>query len=309
VEAGVLSAQGAIAYLVDDLEAARRIWGECRAICERIGDSLPIASIMFRSASMMWSLGDASSAARTYEEAASTRRALGDESGAASIHVLAALSAIREQGPDPFLRSINDALSTARRLGDARLASGALAVKATWALSLGDLPLARSLLDEAEATGGVHALLWYRDLAGASICRLEGRLEEARRYAEDWLAGAFEMHTPLGIAEALDALAAIVAAEGSPQLAARLFGVADAQRRSRGCVVVPEQNPTYPDDVAEVRAALGEDAFERAWAAGALMSLDQAVAEAVGCFTPPATRLDIRRPSITPAGPSASVAR
>ncbi|HLF99744.1 MAG TPA: hypothetical protein VI916_04685, partial [Acidimicrobiia bacterium] len=70
-----------------------------------------------------------------------------------------------------------------------------------------------------------------------------------------------------------------------------------------------EVNPTYSADLAEVRAALGDDAFERAWAAGARMSLDQAVAAAVGCFTPPATRLDIRRPSIRPADPSASVAR
>jgi hypothetical protein len=55
-------------------------------------------------------------------------------------------------------------------------------------------------------------------------------------------------------------------------LAARLFGAAEALRATIGAPRPPIAQPAYDQPVAAIRKALGADASERIWAAGALLS-------------------------------------
>jgi hypothetical protein len=81
-----------------------------------------------------------------------------------------------------------------------------------------------------------------------------------------------------GVAEGIAGCAAL-AAERDPHCAARLWGAADAIHRAEG-------TPIWPADRAErtryeplARKTLGDDEYERAYAAGAALTLDQAVDE------------------------------
>jgi hypothetical protein len=84
----------------------------------------------------------------------------------------------------------------------------------------------------------------------------------------------------LCIAESLERFAWVAADAGQPERAARLFGAADALRTWMGAPLPLGDKPLYDRYLAMARNALDSDSFGRAWAEGAAMTLDQAVAYA-----------------------------
>ena len=62
----------------------------------------------------------------------------------------------------------------------------------------------------------------------------------------------------------------------------RLWGAAEATRRLIGAPLPPNERPRYERLVAAVRTQLDEETFAAAWAAGQALSLEQAIAEALG---------------------------
>ena len=79
-----------------------------------------------------------------------------------------------------------------------------------------------------------------------------------------------------GTARALEGLAEVVAALGSPLRAARIWGAAEGIRAEVGLPLSPSR-PDYHRRVAAARAALGNDiAFERGWQEGRALTIEQA---------------------------------
>jgi hypothetical protein len=77
-------------------------------------------------------------------------------------------------------------------------------------------------------------------------------------------------------------LAGPVGASGQPELAARLFGASESILQNLGASLQPADKieiDRYQDDV---RAQLDEKTFEKAWAEGRAMSIEDAVAYALG---------------------------
>jgi hypothetical protein len=77
-----------------------------------------------------------------------------------------------------------------------------------------------------------------------------------------------------------------------------LFGAAARVRAAIGSIVPRRNLDQYERDVAAARAALGEAAFDAAWAAGQALTIDQAVAEALADDTDehPALRATVGEP-------------
>jgi tetratricopeptide (TPR) repeat protein len=83
------------------------------------------------------------------------------------------------------------------------------------------------------------------------------------------------------LADGLEWLGAVVAANDHTARAVRLFGAADAQwRASGGTRYAPDQS-AYERDFAPLRERLDERAFEHAWAVGLGMRADEAIAYAL----------------------------
>ena len=78
----------------------------------------------------------------------------------------------------------------------------------------------------------------------------------------------------------LGEVATLAARFGRPERAARLLGAAETLRRTVGFRTM-QADPLSADAVAEVRDALGEEAFAAAWTAGRTLPLEQAVDEAL----------------------------
>ncbi len=80
----------------------------------------------------------------------------------------------------------------------------------------------------------------------------------------------------------LTCIAALQAANGERQKAARLFGTAEALRESIGVVLPPPFRGASQQAIATVQATLGEERFVTLWQEGAKMEVEQALTEALG---------------------------
>jgi predicted ATPase/DNA-binding CsgD family transcriptional regulator/Tfp pilus assembly protein PilF len=80
-----------------------------------------------------------------------------------------------------------------------------------------------------------------------------------------------------GIMMVLEAFASLAVARGRFESAVRLFGAIEALLAETGGELEPHYRADFDRNLAAARAQLDEAAFQRAWAAGRAMSMDQAI--------------------------------
>ncbi|MGO9071734.1 helix-turn-helix transcriptional regulator [Mycobacterium sp.] len=163
------------------------------------------------------------------------------------------------------------------------VSGGSAALQRIWnaeaALADRDLAAARRWVDEAVST----TTGWWLMSALSTRARVaiaQGELEQAECDAHDALACAAELEAYLGISDILECLAALAGDAGSHREAARLFGAAGVIRQRIGEVRFKVWDAGYEASAAAVRDALGDKDFDAAWAEGAALSTDEAIAYA-----------------------------
>jgi predicted ATPase/class 3 adenylate cyclase/DNA-binding CsgD family transcriptional regulator len=147
------------------------------------------------------------------------------------------------------------------------------------ALARGDLTAARRWVDDAIAvtTGWLlAAALTTR----ARIAIAHGEPERAERDAHDALACSAGVEAYLGVPDILEILAGLAGDAGSHSEAARLCGAADRIRQRTGEVRFKIHQAGYDTSVAAVRDTMGGKDFDAAWAEGAALSTEEAIAYA-----------------------------
>jgi hypothetical protein len=147
------------------------------------------------------------------------------------------------------------------------------------ALAGGDLAAARGWADDAvSATKGVY-LSWA--LTGrARVLMAQGEPKQAESDAHDALTCAAEIEAHICVPDILEILADLAGEAGSHRAAARLFGAAQAIRQRIGVVRFKIYDAGYQASVTALRDALGEKDFDAAWAEGAALSTEEAIAYA-----------------------------
>ncbi len=148
------------------------------------------------------------------------------------------------------------------------------------ALAGGDLIAARRWADDAVATATGWAVLMRALTTRARVAIAQGEPEQAERDAHDALAIAPEVVAYLGVPDTLECLGTLAGEAGSHREAARLFGAAEAIRQRMGVVRFKVWDADYEASVAALRDALGENDFDSAWAEGAALSTEEAIAYA-----------------------------
>jgi hypothetical protein len=74
----------------------------------------------------------------------------------------------------------------------------------------------------------------------------------------------------------------VAGAQGQPERAARIFGAAESLREAIGSVFDPADLVDYDRNIADAREQVSELAWERALREGTAMTLEQAIAHALG---------------------------
>jgi predicted ATPase/DNA-binding CsgD family transcriptional regulator len=147
------------------------------------------------------------------------------------------------------------------------------------ALAGGDLLAARRWADDAVATTTGWWLM-YALTARARVAIAQGEPEQTERDAHDALARAADVQAYVEIPDILECLAAVAGDGGSHREAARLFGATHGSRQRMGAVRFKVWDAGYEASVAAVRDALGKQDFDSAWAQGAALSTEEAIAYA-----------------------------
>jgi predicted ATPase/class 3 adenylate cyclase/DNA-binding CsgD family transcriptional regulator len=171
----------------------------------------------------------------------------------------------------------------AARQDIAVLSGGTAAGQRIWnaeaALADRDLAAARRWADEAVATSGGLWLAWALS-ARARVAIAAGEPEQAERDAQDALTCGAGIEAYLFVPDILECLAALVGQDDSHREAARLLGAAHAIRLRMGAVRFKIYDADYETSVAALRDTMGENDFDAAWAEGAALSVEEAIAYA-----------------------------
>jgi DNA-binding CsgD family transcriptional regulator len=147
------------------------------------------------------------------------------------------------------------------------------------ALAGGDLVAARRWADEAVATAPGWVLMSALS-ARARVAIAQGEPEQAERDAHDALTIAASVPAYVFIPDVLECLGTLAGEAGSHREAARLFGAAHAVRERMGAVRFKVWDATHQASVVVLREALGEEDFDSAWAEGAALLVEEAIAYA-----------------------------
>jgi hypothetical protein len=202
------------------------------------------------------------------------------------LHSLAVAASAQEEWNRALLQ---ESLAIARELGHRWGIAANLSVLGGMAQERGDTAAARPLWEECLALR--REIGHQEGIARALLClginALDrGDLDGARSFFEESLVGYRELGLKERTAVCLDGMARVAGAKGQPGRAAQLLGAVESL-----CAVLgrPPDWPlaVYADlegHVASVRAALDEEAFAAAWAAGQAMSLEDATLYALQEF-------------------------
>jgi len=110
------------------------------------------------------------------------------------------------------------------------------------------------------------------------IERMSGNFEAALNIYARMIVAYREISMDPAVANLLECFAMIAVAKEQPERAARLFGAAEALREKLGADMTAYERMEYEPEVASLREGMDAEAFEAAWAAGAGMDVDRAIA-------------------------------
>jgi DNA-binding CsgD family transcriptional regulator len=146
-------------------------------------------------------------------------------------------------------------------------------------LATGDLDNARRIADEmVSVANGCHLALALTVRARVAMAQGDGTCADQDLY--DALAVAADMKAFLGLADTFEEVATRAADSESYREAARLLGTAGAMRDRTGEVRFKVYDAAFESAVGVLRGALCDDEFDAAWAEGAALSIEEAIAYA-----------------------------
>ncbi len=271
---------GQIARTKWNFAAARSLLEEALTLYREVGHTWYTALSIFQLGLLEEKQGAYASARARFEESLALYRQVGDKQRMVnSLYWLASM--FLNQGDATTASALlEEGLKLAREVGYKVGQADCLRGLCEVALSQGD-PAART---RAEGSLGLLREIGGRDDQIASSLIWLGRVETrqgnyaaARACYEESLVLARKGDFKEEMASGLEGLAGVVAAQGTPAWAVRLWGAADALREAMGTPIPPVYRADYERSVAAARAQLGEKAFAAAWAEGRMMTPEQAL--------------------------------
>jgi predicted ATPase/class 3 adenylate cyclase/DNA-binding CsgD family transcriptional regulator len=165
------------------------------------------------------------------------------------------------------------------RIPDAGFTTTNTLWRAETELAAGDVAAARVWADQAvSATKGFFRMMALT--ARARVALVDSDAQAAERDVYDALVCAADSGAQLGVPAVFDFLAGLAAQAESYAEAARLVGAAAAIRQRTGEVRYQIYQADYEALIVGLRDAMGQNDFDTAWAEGAALSTEEAIAYA-----------------------------
>jgi predicted ATPase len=282
--ASCLSHLGNLSLGQGDHETAQALLQESLAIGRKVGDRVGIAFTLSNLGIIALDRGEYGTARSLFEESLSIRRELGDRREIAwSLNNMGL--AVQHQGDDETGRLLHqESLELFRELGDQWGIAAALHNPANAAMARGDYEMARSLYSESlvieRELGHKSGIAW--SLHGLELAASHlGDPERGVVLSKESLALFRELGNRKAVAVCLERLAGIAQSMGQWERSVRLFGAARALRDALGASLSRDEQTVQEEQLAPLRAALGNARFIAAWEAGRALAWEEATAEAL----------------------------
>jgi tetratricopeptide (TPR) repeat protein len=261
--AKALTGAGGIAWWQEDMTAAQVFYEEALAIERELGDPAGIAEALYNQGFILGARDDFDAAVRLFEESLELFRRAGDETGMARAEWMIVIRDLIAGDLNGTVARAEEAVATWRRVGDR--------------FHLGD------------------GLVWL-----AVLYARAGRRADARWAILQALELVREIDSPMGMVSVILGLAYVARWEERHEDAMRLVGAAESLReRVGGGAPINFLAGFMGDPEAEARGHLSQEAAQRAIKEGRTMSVDAALALAVG---EDATTEALRDPELGSAG-------
>jgi tetratricopeptide (TPR) repeat protein len=283
--ANALNALANAALALDDLTRARALFEESLALARTLGAPDGIARPLAGLAGVALERAEYARAEALIVEALALT-----QDGKASGRALDTAGWLNCLG-EVFLRQgdfaraeplFAESLRHYHNLGSTRGAAIVLWLQAQLAYRVGDLERTDALLEESLASYREQGVRWgiAKVLAvRADVARTRGDIARAVELYHESLVLRRRTPARLGLIEGLEGLARVASLRGQWEDAVRWWAVAQAQREALGAPRWPIDQPAYERDLTALRAALSDEAFGAAWAAGSDTTLEQALDE------------------------------
>jgi tetratricopeptide (TPR) repeat protein len=283
--AATLATRAIIAHAQGDYAHAAVLCEESLALYRELGDRSGSAHVLSWVGAIARDQGDYVRAIPLFAESLAVWRDQGDKSAIADA-LNGMGDAMRQQGD--YMRAAalyQEALALAQEAGDKATSAMTQSNLGRVMYAQGDDAQALALLNESVAwnrdMGGTWGLMWALHHLSA-VVYAQGDDVRAMALLQEGLGLQQQLGQKRLIAGSLERLAGLAARQGQPARAARRFGAAAALRAALGAPLPPGERADYDRDVAVAQAQLDAASFAIAWAAGQALTLEQAIAEALG---------------------------
>ena len=283
--AKALNAAGALLVKQDDYRPACARFEQALTIYRELGDQRGVAMSMTNLGNAAREQGNYAEARAFHEEALSIYRALGPRwSEAIALGNLGI--DVYDQGDYPYATTLYEqALAIFRERGDRRSIALALNFLGIAARQQGKYSAAKALHEESLAVfrelGDRWGIAWVHMHLG-KLASAQNDHNSAFALFKESLATQQEIGERLGVTETLEGLGYVAFHRSGCRRAIGVWAVAERLRKEIGARASPGERARYDEQVATVRAAVGDDtAFDAMWREGSTMSLAQAIESAL----------------------------
>jgi tetratricopeptide (TPR) repeat protein len=224
--------------------------------------------------------GDPATAQKLLEESLALCRELNEPKGMAYALVNLAIGAMDQGRYADAEARLMEALTLLKAIDDRWGLAITLGNLGKLTRIRGDHAAAVPMLEEAlrmvRETGDLRAAGEMLYDQGRAECAL-GKLDAGEAHFTECLTICRDLGDRGRMAEGLDGFAHLAIARESPSRAAQVWGAAERLREEIGVPLRSFDRVNYESALSATRAALGDDAFERAWREGREMTLEDAV--------------------------------
>ncbi|MDQ2745589.1 MAG: tetratricopeptide repeat protein, partial [Chloroflexota bacterium] len=275
---------GSLVISIGDLERARRLEEEALGLFQALGDRNGLAGTLNALGMIADEGGNYDVATERYQACLELYRGLGDARGTAAALVNLGVVSAARLDHDEAKRLYEEALPLCRQIGDRRTLGTCLNNLGVTARAQGNLEEARGRFEESLV---VSRELGRKDAIAFTLGNLAGVELQQGAYgpAADGLRESLLLSRELGDLDVMLALlggtAELAVVVGAFERAACLGGAETALRQVSGIARQGNDRAGWDRTMERAHRELGEEEWNRAWAAGQAMSLDDVLAYAL----------------------------
>ena len=244
----------------------------------------PRAGALLGAGQLAHSQGDYTSARTLLTESVALYRDVDDQYGVAAALLATGFCARVQEDDIAAQKLLHEALHLSRSIGYDFITAASLHHLGMVAVAQDDVLVAASLLEdslERYRELGISRNIAQVYLTLADLNMGDGDRTRAYTCLQNALELMLEVGEKLGVPHALDSYAQLAFEEGRADRAARLAGAGAGLRESIGVLPWPVVQRGRQEWLLRVRAALGDEAFLRAWHEGESSPVEEAIAYAL----------------------------